>query len=105
MSTLKEFAVQALEQAINMNKLAEEKEWDKLEQLQIQHSALVEKVVAADVPDEGQDTIQEMLLQVQALNTSTSEIAKLHQVELVKTQKTQKKANKMQKALHDLNIK
>ncbi|WP_415900038.1 hypothetical protein [Neptuniibacter sp. QD48_11] len=104
MSTLQELATQALEQAIAMNKFAESKEWDQLEQLQTQHSALIQKINTAEIPTDNQDIIRDMLIQVQELNSSTSELAGLFQDELIEAQKTQKKVVKMQKALNDLKI-
>jgi DUF438 domain-containing protein len=104
MSTLQELATKALEQAIAMNKSAEQKEWDKLEQVQTQHSALIQEINAADIPTADQDIIREMLLQVQALNSSTSELAGLFQDDLIEAQKNHKKAAKMQQALSDLKI-
>lgn len=99
MSVLIKLAEQALQQAEQMNSAAKDSDWDKVGEIQAQHSELVSKIAIAEVSPEQVEELRKALLRIRKLNSETETLAADIKEGLVREKKTMNKASKMQKAL------
>ena len=94
-----ELAKQALQQAEEMKKAAEENDWKTVETIKAAHSDTVNSIAIADIPEKDAAQVRQMLIETKQLNLATEQLAVQHKTSLVKDKQTLSKANKMQKAL------
>ncbi|WP_299183019.1 hypothetical protein [uncultured Neptuniibacter sp.] len=99
MHPLIQLAQNALEQAQQMEQLAQDNQWDELNQIQTAHSKTVYELMTAEIPPELSGDLRTILLEVKETNNRTMQLAETVKTGLVKEKKTLGQAAKMQKAL------
>ncbi|WP_286240002.1 hypothetical protein [Neptuniibacter halophilus] len=99
MSVLIKLAQQALQQAEQMEQLAQDDDWEGVTNLQVTHNQTVSRLMTAEIPAEEVKEVRQILLTTKETNNRTMQLAEQVKQKLVKDKKTLGQAAKMQKAL------
>ena len=89
----------ALQQSQELLALAEEKQWQALEEKQRAHALLIEQIASADISQDDPDVIRDWANKIKTTDQKTEALAVALRQETIKEQQQQKKVAKMQKAL------
>ena len=98
MDSLMDALATALEQSEQMLELAQEGEWDKVEEIQKQHSSLIAELVSTNFEGTDIKQVRTAIENIQALDQQTEVLAQIRKEQIVKEKQQQDKADKMKKA-------
>ena len=98
MDSLLDALATALEQSERMLELAKEDEWDKVEEIQKQHSILIAELVSTNFEGTDIKQVRTAIENIQALDQQTEALAQIRKEQIVKEKQQQDKADKMKKA-------
>lgn len=99
MNDINALAKTALDQANEIQALAEKNDWEQLEILQKKQNDIVNQLAIADIPLAQQPKIREILLQVRDKNNASIQLADAQKAKLVAEKKKLNKGAKMQQAM------
>ncbi|EAR60086.1 flagellar protein FliT [Neptuniibacter caesariensis] len=98
MKSVKERLATAIQQSEQMLELAREEEWDKVEEIQKQHSTLITDLASANFEENDIHDARKAIENIQKLDQQTEALAQIRKEQIVKEKQQQDKADKMKKA-------